>query len=297
MQLCVCVLFIYIEFQNSTIVNRKPILPSTTTSTPIPSTTVTVNSQYPTQSAHHSLTTATDTLLTTIVTTSVVDLSVTATAAYTITQSVDHTGSSVANIIDAFITADVTTIATKSADLSITAVTNPANTITTFTNSPTLSTSQPDSNSTTSQSSGVVQVAVAVVLVVVFVTITIVVVGVIVICYKRKRSKRYTEQEGADCSTIDKKALQKPPTTKLEPVYFEFEGPNSINTKGIHSITQVHKAIKQDPYSIPFDNQLKKKQSEVKIQDNPAYSVSSEVNMRTEADYCYVDTACYRNDT
>ena len=275
--------------------------PSTTEAAVTNMTTLTFHSL--TRSTNHSVTTVTDTLMTnditTTITTSAVDLNVITTAAHTIAQSVNHNGDSFTTIINTFITTDVTTVATKSTDLSsFTAITNSADTITTFSSSPTLA-SQPESNDSTSDSSVGILVVIVIVSLVFFITITIVVVGIIVVCYKRRRSKQCTEQEGADYSTIDDKVLQKHPTSKLEPVYFEFEGqdnkdPHYINTKGIK---QADKVIMQDPYSLPFDNQLTIKHKQVKIQDNPAYSASSGMNSPIEVNYCYVDTSCYRNDT
>ena len=299
------VLFIYVEFQSSTVIHRAPSPPSTTTSTPTPSTTevnmATVTFHSLTRSANHSVTTATDTLMTnditTTITTSTVDLNIISTTAHTIIQSANHSTSSFTTNINTFITTDVTTITTKSTDLSVTATTNSANTITMFTNSPTL-TAQPDSTDSTSQFNVGMLVVIVIVSVVLFITIAIIVVGIIVVCYKRRRSKQRTEQEGADYSTIDEKVLQKHPTSNPEPVYFEFQGPDNkdphyINNEGIKQADRVM----QDPYSLPFDNQLKIKHKQVKIQDNPAYSASSGVTTPAEVNYCYVDVPYYRTDT
>ena len=253
-----------------------------------------VNSTYYslTQSATHSLTTATYALITTIVTTSVIDLSVTATSAHTVTHSTNLTASSVASTTDASSTTDVSTIATKSADLSITAITNLANIATTFTISPTLSPSQPDSNSSTDYFSVGILVAVAVVLVVVFVIIAMVVVGIIVVCYKRKRSKQCTKQEDADYMSItDEKLSQRPPASIPETVKLERQDNEN-------PYIQMDETIMQDHYySIPFENQLKMQHKQVNIQANPAYVVSHGINTPTEVNYYNVNTACYKNDT
>ena len=243
-----------------------------------------------TQSATHSLTTAAHTLVTTIVTTSLIDLNVTAitTSAHTVTQSTNHTASSVATTTGASSTTDVTASATKSADLSITAITNLANIATAFTISPTLSPSQPDSNSSTGYFSVGILVAVAVVLVVVFVIITIVVVGIIVVCCKRKRSERCTKQEDADYSITDEISSQRPPASIPETVKLERQDNKNPNIK-------LEKTIMEDHYySIPFENQLKMQHEQINIQANPAYAVSSGINT---PNYYNVNTACYKHDT
>ena len=217
------------------------------------------------QSTNHSVTTATDTLvtndITTIITTSAVDLHVITTAAHTIAQSANHNGGSFTTI-NTFITTDLTTVATKSADLSITAITNSTNTITTFSSSPTLSTSQ--SNDRSIYSSVGALVVIAVVLLIVFIIITVVIIAV---CYKRKRRNRCIKQG---------------------PVKIEGQGKKDPNTKGI----QAGRVIMEDNcYSIPFENQVKIQHKQVKMQGNPAYSVSSGTNTSTEVKYYNMGTA------
>ena len=278
--------YLFIEFQSSTITSALAA------STTVIAVTDMVNSTYYslTQSATHSLTTATHALITTIVTTSLIDLSVTATSAHTVTHSTHHTASSVATTTDASSTTDVTASATKSADLSITAITNLANIATTFTISPTLSPSQPDSNSSTGYFSVGILVAVAVVLVVVFVIIAMVVVGIIVVCYKRKRSKQCTEQEDADYMSItDEKLSQRPPASILETAKLERQDNEN-------PYVQVDET-RDHYYSILFENQFKMQHEQVNIQANPAYVVSHGINTPTEVNYYNVNTACYKNDT
>ena len=253
------------------------------------------------QSTNHSITTATDTLvtndvdITTIITTSAVDLNVITTAAHTIAQSVNHNGGSFTTIINTFITTDLTTVATQSSDLSsFTAITNSADTITTFSSSPTLSTSQ--SNDRSVYSSVGALVVIAVVLLVVFIIIAVIIIAV---CYKRKRRKRCTKQG---------------------PIKLEEQGKKDPNTKGI----QAGRAITEDHYySIPFENQVKMQHKQVKMQGNPTYSgmntstevkyynVSTVVKMQgnpaysaaasgmstsTKVNYYNIDTTYYRND-
>ena len=200
--------------------------------------------------------------ITTIITTSTVDLNVITTAAHTIAQSANHNGGSFTTIINTFITTDVTAVATKSSDLSITPITNSADTITTFSSSPTLSTSQ--SNNRSIYSSVGALVVIAVVLLVVFIIIAVVIIAV---CYKRKRRNRCIKQG---------------------PVKLEGQGKKDPNTKGI----QTGRVIMEDHYySIPFENQVKIQHKQVKMQGNPAYSVSSGTNTSTEVKYYNMGTA------
>ena len=248
----------------------------------------TVNFQSCIQSTNHSVN---DTLvtndITTTITTSAVDLNVITTAAHTIAQSANHNGGSFTTIINTFTTTDLTTVATKSADLSITAITNSADTITTFSSSPTLSTSQ--SNDRSIYSSVGALVVIAVVLLVVFIIIAVVVIGIIIVCYKRKRSKRHIKLEDANKSiSVNEKLLQRPPASISEPVKLEGQGKKDPNTKGI----QAGRAIMEDHYySIPFENQVKIQHKQVKMQGNPAYSVSSGTNTSTEVKYYNMGTA------
>ena len=242
----------------------------------------TVNFQSRIQSTNHHVT---DTLMTngitTTITTSAVDLNVITTAAHTIAQSANHNGGSFTTIINTFITTDVTAVATKSSDLSITAITNSADTITAFSSSPTLSTSQ--SNNRSIYSSVGALVVIAVVLLIVFIIITIVIIAV---CYKRKRRKCCTKQESANKSiSINEKLLQRPPATIPEPVKLEGQGKKDPNTKGI----QAGRAIMENHYySIPFENQVKIQHKQVKMQGNPAYSG---MNTSTEVKYYNISTA------
>ena len=276
----------------------------TNTSSPTPPSTVTavinlatVNFQSLTRSANHSVTTATDTLMTnditTTSTTSTVDLNVMATMAHTIVQSANHSASSFTTNINTLITTDVTTIATKSTDFNVTAITNSANTITMFTNSPTLSTLQ--SNDRSVYSSVGALVVIAVVLLVVFVIIAVIVVGIIVVCYKRKRSKQCTKQEDADSSSsIDEKLSQRPPTSIPEPIKVGGQDKKDPNTKGL----QTDKEIMEDHYySIPFKNQVAIQYEQVNMQVNPAYSLVSGMNTSTEVHYYNVGTTHYKNIT
>ena len=224
--------------------------------------------------------------ITTIITTSTVDLNVITTAAHTIAQSVNHNGGSFTTIINTFITTDVTMVATKSTDLSITAITNSTNTITMFSSSPTLSTSQ--SNDRSIYSSVGALVVIAVVLLVVFIIVAVVMIGIIVVCYKRKRRKRCTKERDAYVNSIDKKLLQglRPPVTISEPVKFEGQGKKDPNTKGILAGRAI---MEEYNYcSIPFQNQVKikhKKHCQVKLKGNPAYFASSRMNTSTDVDY------------
>ena len=139
--------------------------------------------------------------------------------------------------------------------------------------SPTLSASQSDDNSFIV---GVI-VAIVVLVVVVFIIITVVVVGIIVVWKRKKKSKQHTEQEDVHYTTIDETTIKRSPANKPEPVYNEMnDGQDSREPQymdipeGIHSTKQPDKVTMQDnpAYFIPSEHQ-------VKLQDNPAYSTSA----------------------
>ena len=144
-------------------------------------------------STHLFLLCTTGIITVTVVITSAIDFHISATtsSATTNTQSVNHSPSSLATTTDTFLTTDVHTIATTSMFISITSSANP---ITTFTNSPSLSTS-PQSNDGSVYFSVGVLVVIATILLVIFIIITVVVVIIIAVCYKEKRNKQCTKEE------------------------------------------------------------------------------------------------------
>ena len=166
----------------------------------------------------------------------------------------------------AAITTYDTIIITKDIYSSITSV----HTMTSL-SSPTLSASQSDDNSS---SVGVI-VAIVVLVVVVFIIITVVVVGIIVV-WKRKKSERHTKQEDVYYTTIDEATLQRSPTDKPISVYSEMN--DGQDSKG--------------PKYMDASKSFAKKEDEVSIQDNPAYSISSaqQVNMQDNPAYSEYQT-------
>ena len=106
---------------------------------------------------------------------------------------------------------------------------------------------------------------------------------------RKNEEKRCTKQEDADNSiSINEKLLQRPPAIISEPVKFEGQDKKDPNTKGM----QIGRAIMEDHYySIPFENQVKIQHEQVKMEGNPAYSVSSGMNASTEVKYYNISTA------
>ena len=186
---------------------------------------------------------------------------------HNITQPVSHRATSVITTDTSIhIITDSARIATAvSPDLNLTptptTITTSASINATISNSPVLKSSQSNKSSINVK---VIVVTVVLLAVVFFAIITVIVVGIIVAYCK---NKRYIKPEGADYSTISKKAF---PTSKPEAVYFELERQDNhyINIEDIvHSNEQADNIMLDDIYSVPFDNK-------VKTQDNPAYSTS-----------------------
>ena len=188
--------------------------------------------------------------------------------AHNITQSVSHSATSVITTDTSMhiITDSTRIVTTASPDLNLTpptttTITTSASINATISNSPVLKSSQSNKSSINVK---VIVVTVVLLAVVFFAIITVIVVGIIVAYCK---NKRYIKPEGADYSTISKKAF---PTSKPEAVYFELERQDNhyINIEDIvHSNEQADNIMLDDIYSVPFDNK-------VKTQDNPAYSTS-----------------------
>ena len=202
------------------------------------------------------------------------------------TKSADHSTHTTFGI--AFIATSIQILSTtKSSDPSIT---------TTISTNTDLA-SQSDDNSS---SVGVI-VAIVVLVVVVFIIITVVVVGIIVV-WKRKKSEQHTKQEGVYYTTIDE-TIKRSPANKPEPVYSKMnDGQDNKDqymdiSKSVHSTTQQINMQDNPAYSISSEQQVNMQdnpaystssEQQVKMQDNPAYAVSSEHRTKVQDDPYYV---------
>ena len=162
-----------------------------------------------------------------------------------------------------------TTTTTTAASITSTAtvITPITTTTTTLTLSPTLSSSS-QSDDDNSSSVGVTVAIVVVLVVVVLIIITVVVIGIIVV-WKRKKCQQHTKPEGVYYSTIDddRTMLQSTPSNKPEAIYSEMNDGEDSKEPQYMDVTKSEQAdeIGNSAYS----------ENQVKIQDNPAYSVTN----------------------
>ena len=221
-----------------------------------------------------------------------------------ITESIDHTTSSVIStdtLINAITTtATTTTITTTSVSASdnIAIMTTSTNTNSIVISSPTLSISQ--SNDDINRFSvGVIAVIVAIALVV-FIIITVVVIGTVVVYRKRKKGKQCIKQDANSKSADhDEATVQRSLTNTPQSIDGisndgtpddTYSIPNDAIPKEENSehlkYANISKAIKltkheskaqENPYSIPFCH--------IEVQPNPAYAHSSGTIRLSEVQY------------
>jgi len=111
--------------------------------------------------------------------------------------------------------------------------------------------------------------------VIVFIIITVVVVGIIIV-WKRKKSEQHTKPEGIYYSTIDE-TLQRSPMNDGE----DSKKPQYMDISKIpHSTKQADKVTMQN-------NPAYSTSSEVKLQDNPVYSNPSEKQVKMQDNPAY----------